>query len=216
MRETIAQQLLQDRQRFLAKGLFARPQDSLSMRIPGGDTFLLVRAEAETVHEAALDAATAVTGVDHDVALHGAILRQRPDVGAVLIGSTDWSAALAASEVPMPTLFDEPARHIGPVAAPVAEGDMTALRQALSGISNVAILGQRRICLGFTSERVVLNAELFEKCAKAWVIASSCDQPVKRVPGWVCKIAGDRLRKDQQRAAKSYAAGEIPEGMNDY
>ncbi len=39
---------------------------------------------------------------------------------------------------------------------------------------------------------------------------------VQKVPGWARLMAGGRLRKDQKRAAVSYAAGRVPQGMNAY
>jgi len=39
---------------------------------------------------------------------------------------------------------------------------------------------------------------------------------IKKIPAWVCYIAGGRLRKDQKRAAESFESGRMPEGMNAY
>jgi ribulose-5-phosphate 4-epimerase/fuculose-1-phosphate aldolase len=87
---------------------------------------------------------------------------------------------------------------------------------ALNGGGNIAIHGEQCVCIGTTPERVVFNAELFEKCAKAFVVAEASGQRIQKVPRWVRFIADGRLRKDQKRAADSYAAGRIPEGMNAY
>ena len=211
MKQHIQAFLLKDRQRFLAKGLFKHDDDALSMRIPGTEELLMVTAKSDEVITVSLDAAFTDEG-----GVHALIMRHRTDVGAILIGQTEWSEALSTFDEAMPTLFDEPARHIGPVAKPLSEADQQGLIRALQGITNIAIVGRRRICLGFTSERVVFNAELFEKCAKAYVIAKSTGQPFSKVPGWVCKIAGSRLKKDQQKSIDCYAKGEIPQGMNAY
>jgi ribulose-5-phosphate 4-epimerase/fuculose-1-phosphate aldolase len=153
----------------------------------------------------------------HEAAdLHAAIYRCRNDAGGVLIGQTPWSLALASIGARIPTLFDEQARHIGSAGKPIALGRHSRLLRALEGGGNVAVYGDRRICIGTTPSRVVFNAELFEKCAKAFVITHTSGARVRKLPRWVRYIAGARLRRAQKRAALSYAAGRIPEGMDTY
>jgi len=211
MSKEIKTLLLHDKARFQAKGLFGNSSDSLSMRIPGQQAFYLALPDTE-------DICTVAFGKQDDgpAALHAAIYSNRADVGAVLIGQTPWSAALASLEAPIPTLFDEPARHIGKVEPAVSDGDIQGLLGALEAGSNIAICGDQRICLGVTSDRLVFNAELFEKSTKAFLIAQSCGQHIRKVPGFVRYIAGSRLSKDQKSAAECYAAGRVPESTSAY
>lgn len=211
MVEQIRGLLLKDRSRFLAKGLFGQKGDSFSMRVPGRQELLLVRNGEDKPERVALGAPG-----DDIAGLHARLYRARTDAGAVLIGSTPWSGALSLVGLAFPALFDEQARHIGQVRAPVGSDDMAGLEKAIAGGANIAIFGTQRICLGVTPERIVFNAELFEKCAKAFVIAHYSGREVRRIPWWVRAIAGSRLKKDQGRAAESLAAGRIPEGMNAY
>jgi ribulose-5-phosphate 4-epimerase/fuculose-1-phosphate aldolase len=148
--------------------------------------------------------------------LHAAIYRSRPDAGATLLNTTTWSPQLAAMGESPPTLYDEQARHIGTIAAPVAAGDVPAALAAVAKGANIAIFGSQCLCIGMTRDRVVFNAELFDKCAMAFVVARSSGLRVRTVPSWVRFIAGGRLKKDQKRAAQSYLEGRIPAGMNDY
>lgn len=211
MKAQIKSLLLKDQARFVAKGLFGKPDDSFSIRIPGYAEFLLVRPEQEKPESVS----TNCPGEDLP-GLHARLYRTRADAGAVLLSTTPWSAALAGTGETIPVLFDEQARHIGQVKAPVRAGDIEGLEKALSGGANIAIIGEQRLCLGVTPERIVLNAELFEKCAKAFVIALSSGRRIRQIPWWVRSIAGSRMKKDQLRAAKCLAAGRIPEGMNAY
>lgn len=211
MKEQIRNLLLKDQSRFITKGLFGSPGDSFSMRIPGKPEFLLVRPDHEKPESVSINCPG-----ENVPGLHARLYRTRADAGAVLISATPWSAALANAAETIPLLFDEQARHIGKVAAPVRSGDLGGLESALLGGANIAIIGEQRLCLGVTPERIVFNAELFEKCAKAFVVALSSGRRIKRIPWWVQSIAGGRLRKDQVRAAESLAAGRIPEGMNAY
>lgn len=66
------------------------------------------------------------------------------------------------------------------------------------------------VCLGSTATRMAMNAELFEKCAKAYVLASATGQRLTRLPWWVAYIATSRLKKDQKAAGLAFAAGRMP------
>lgn len=211
MKAKIRTLLLKDQARFITKGLYGNPGDSFSMRIPGQPEFLLLRPEHEKPESVSINC----PGEDLP-GMHARLYRTRTDAGSVLISATPWSAALARASATIPVLFDEQARHIGQVTAPVQAGDLGALENALAGGANIAIVGEQRLCLGVTPERIVFNTELFEKCAKAFLIALSSGQRIHRIPWWVRSIAGGRLKKDQVRAAESLAVGRIPEGMNAY
>jgi ribulose-5-phosphate 4-epimerase/fuculose-1-phosphate aldolase len=90
------------------------------------------------------------------------------------------------------------------------------LRVRLAGGANTILVGNLPVCVGTTCQRVVLNAELLEKCAKAHVLATATGEPVGRLPWWVCRIATGRLRKDQRRAASRFALGLLPEEARGY
>lgn len=211
MKDLIRELLLKDHARFIAKGLYGSHRDSFSMRIPGRSEFLLIRDDGIKPEHVVMN------GPGDGIAnLHCRLYRSRPDAGALLIGTTPWCKALAGLDETIPVLFDEQARHLGGVEAPVPAGDHAALEAAVSGGANIALMGEQRLCLGVTPERIVFNADLFEKCAKAFVIAHSSGRCVRRIPWWVRRIAGSRMKKDQARAAETLAAGRIPEGMNAY
>ena len=203
--------LMHDLERLRAKGLYGASGDSFSMRIPGTDEFLLATGGNEPPGRVHVE-----TPPGQPASLHALLYRDRPDAGALLLGRTDWSSALATIPTPIPVLFDEQARHIGAIGAPIGANDADGLRAAVSSGANIAIVGEQRLCLGATPDRIVFNAELFEKCATAWIIARSSGQRIHSLPRRVVTELGERLAKDQARAATSLAAGRIPEGMNAY
>ena len=211
MSDSIRELLERDRARLIDKGLFGHPGDSLTLRIPGREQFLLTTPEGGEARTVSFDAKG-----NEAAALHAAIYRARPDAGAILIGRTPWSAALARIGESMPVLFDEQARRLGKAGGPLGPGRRQRVVDAFSGIGNIAIYGDQRICIGATPDTVVFGAELFTKCSIAFVLAHSSGHKFKRLPSLVRYIAGDRLRQDQKRAAKSYAEGEIPGGMTGY
>ena len=196
--------------RLRAKGLFGRGSDSVSLRVPGARSALCF---SEGTEPRMVDFDDPADGV---AALHTFAYSARPDVGGIVLGVTPWSSALEALGVPVPSLFDEQARHIGRPAEPVADGDGVGLEKALGTGTNAFVIGGKRLGLGATPNRVVLNADLFEKCAKAFVLAASTGEPVRALPDWASELWYERLRKDQLRAAAAYASGRVPDGMDGY
>lgn len=78
------------------------------------------------------------------------------------------------------------------------------------------LLGSRLLSLGMTRDRVLFNAELYEKCAQAYLLAKTCSPRISRIPRWVRFIATRRLLKDERMASASYRDGRIPEGNTAY
>lgn len=204
MREHLERELAEAAARLATRDLFDPLADTISMRWPGRREMLWVGAAEAEPRVASLDSETG------DPGFHAALYRARADAGAALLGATAWSAHLEMLGVSLPVLFDEQARYIGEVASPVAAGDTSGLARALARGSSVAVYGGRRICLGTTRERLAGNAEVFEKCALAFVVARATGQPLATIPWWVRAIAGHRLRRDQSRAAEHFALGRIP------
>ena len=210
MREHLERELAKAAARLATRGLFDPLADTISMRWPGRREMIWVGTAEVEPRVAFLDSETG------DPGLHAALYRAREDAGAALLGATAWSAHLETLGVSPPVLFDEQARHIGEVASPVATGDTVGLVRALARGSNAAVCGGRRVCLGTTRERMVGNAEVFEKCALAFVVARATGQRLAIIPWWVRLIAGRRLRRDQRRAAEHFALGRIPEDTRAY
>jgi len=140
---------------------------------------------------------------DRPLERHAAYYRDRPDVGAVLMTTSPWAGALTLVSADMPGLFDEQVRHLG---RKVGRYSPTALRSG----DNVLLLEDSVLCFGMTLDRLVFNAELLEKCAKAFLLAQSTGTPLTRVPWLVRAIAGRRLRKDQRFSARCHAEGRQP------
>jgi hypothetical protein len=209
--QEITELLRNDVARLRAKSLFGEPGDSVSVRVPGRKELLLALPDTDELRLVSFDHEG-----DEAAGFQAAVYRTREDAGAVLVGSTPWSAALASLGTAVPTLFDEQARHIGTMRDPVPVGRRRRALKALRGGCNISLYGDQRICIGTTPDRVVFNADLFEKCCKAFVIACASGNRIHEVPALVRYIAGGRLKKDQERAMASYQQGRIPEGMDAY
>ena len=200
--------------RLRAKGLL-QAGDTLSLRVAGADQFLLLAATDDDDPLIRLlplpVAGIGATEQGTPPSQHLGVYQTRPDVGSVLLNRQPWAAALHELGRDMPGIFDEQIRHLGRSVALLDDGaDTPASRALLRSGANAFVMPGQVLCLGMIPERTVFNAELLEKCAKAYVLASCADLPVGRIPWLVRWIANGRLMKDERRAAAQYAAGQTP------
>jgi ribulose-5-phosphate 4-epimerase/fuculose-1-phosphate aldolase len=190
------------RERLAARDLLRGEHATLSLRIPGTGAMWLGAA--------ADPSPSRVT----EAPLHSAIYAARADVGAIAVGGGGFGIALADFGGRMPEVFDEQARHLGRMGDAVGrDGDVA---RSLRAGGNAVLVDGIPVCLGTTASRLALNAELFEKCAKAYVLAAAAGGPVKPLPWWVRHIANGRLLKDEARAAGRLAQGLLPEESRGY
>jgi hypothetical protein len=188
------------RARLLDKQLLQPPGGTLSLRIPGADAMWFGEAtDAAPQRLVWRGTAALVVGA----ALHASIYRARGDAGAVATGGGTFGRCLADFGGAMPQVFDEQARHLGGMGDAAAGG-------------NVRLMDGLPVCLGSTATRLALNAELFEKCAKAWVLAVATGGRVAPLPWFVRVIANRRLARDQREAARRLRMGLLPEESQGY
>jgi ribulose-5-phosphate 4-epimerase/fuculose-1-phosphate aldolase len=197
---------LETRDRLRARRLLDG-EGHLSLRWPGGEAMWRGRGG---------DAAPVVAPISasREAPIDAAIYAARADVGAIVAVSSPYAQTLAALGGRLPILFDEQARHLGAIVGPCARPD--DLRSALKSGANVALIAGTPLALGTTPQRLALNAELFEKCAKAYALAFAAGGPTPSLPAWVRWIANRRLLKDERRARARFAEGLTPEDNNRY
>jgi hypothetical protein len=209
--DTLEQDWLEARDRLRAKGLFGSSGASLSLRCASAGALWFGAAEAERPRRLSLPEAAAANG---EAPLHAAIYLARPDVGAIACGGGEFGAMLADFGGVAPVVFDEQARHLGVMGTAVA--DAAGLAASLHAGGNALVIAGRPACFGTTCQRLVLNAELFEKCAKACVLAMAAGGTPRPLPWWVRRIANGRLMKDERRAAQAFAKGRLPDESTGY
>lgn len=200
MQDVLRQQWLELRQRLSS---LAEAGSSVSLRIPGHERMWWGRLE--DVAPTCIDWPAHVKG---DSQTHHAIYRARADVGAILLGGGDFARSLGDFGGVMPILFDEQARHIGHMGGPAAS--IHDIATALQRGGNAALIKGVPVTLGTTGTRMALNAQLFEKCAKAFTLAKASGARMTLLPWWVVLVANGRLMKDEKRATHCFARGEIP------
>lgn len=220
----LREQWLHWRERLAAKRLLIGENASLALRIPGSTAMWFGRADDDEPRRMGrIDCIDCVDRIEHedpgarDVALHAAVLAAREDVCAIAFGGGRFGAMLADFGGAMPGVFDEQVRHLGLMPGPVSDaGKLDAIAPALARGGNVLIVGDRPLVLGTTPMRLGLNAELFEKCATAYVLAAAAGGPVRSLPWIVRHVANGRLLKDERRARERVRAGLLPEEAKGY
>ena len=212
LKSDLAATVLAARERCARQGFLASEQAGVSARLPGENRFLFVDSTATTPQR--LSWLEPLATLRHS--LHAMVYRARPDVGAILTGGGAFAAALRDFGGTMPVGFDEQARHLGRMPRAVATINAPEFQDRLADGTNTILVGDLPVCCGTTCQRLALNAELLEKCAKAYVLAAATGKPIGSLPWWVRKIAVSRLRKDQRRAAERFALGLLPEETRGY
>ena len=213
------------RRRLLARGLMPGATDSLSLRDPTSGAMAWGTAEdalalVDPLAPEIRGGADGADGMDGDrghlpaIALHRAVYAARQDVCAVLIGGGAFGRQLQAFGGWMPAVFDEQIRQLGHMGRPTEA--LARLPQALSKGGNVTLHAGRLVVLGMTPSRLALNAELFEKCAKAWVPAVAGGAAVRPLPWLVRHVANGRLRKEQAQAREQVRQGRWPAETRGY
>jgi ribulose-5-phosphate 4-epimerase/fuculose-1-phosphate aldolase len=193
------------------KRLLGVADATISVRIPGSNEAWYGTKRAEVPERVQWrDAQISAEGLR----LHAEIYSSRPDVGAIAYGGGTYGLRLEDFGGRMPGVFDEQVRHLGCMGHPAQRID--DLSDALRAGGNVTLVSGVPVALGTTAARMAMNAELFEKCAKAFILASATGGRVKALPWLVRHVANSRLMKDEKRARESFGRGELPEEARGY
>lgn len=213
-----------------AKGFIESGYACVSMRLPGDGQFAIIDvprpdSDAEStvrIHRLDPTPQRIPTGAQLDFPfdhLHRHVYQERADVGAVFVSHAKWTTWLGNLDRPMPGVFDEQVRHLGESVQELKwsmNGWTVSDRMKLKRGDNAYRFRGESIVLGFNLDRLVFNAELFEKCAKAYILAHATGKRIGRIPWLVRYIARRRLLKDERRAAEAFGRGEIPGGLTAY
>ncbi len=218
------------RHRLLSRGLMPSSGDSLSLRLPGENAMWWGTAEAVQPRRVGLSPADVgdvgdvgevadvpgVTGAAGAAtpSVHRQVYEWREDACAMLLGGGAFGRQLPHFGGWMPSVFDEQIRQLGAMGPACSE--LSALQRSLVAGGNAAVLDGQVLLLGMTASRLALNAELFEKCAKAYVCAVAGGGRVKPLPWLVRRIANGRLMKEERAARVRVRSGLRPAETRGY
>ncbi len=147
--------------------------------------------------------------------MHAAIYENRLDVNVVIHTHQVSASAVALTNRSIPSLFDEQVRFLGPSVEMVDYGfsGTTKLKnnivRKLSNNCNAYIMKNHgALTLGSTPERAMLNVELFEKCAAAFLMAYYTGERLTRIPPTIRELLFSMLRKDQEQGTVTNEHGK--------
>lgn len=195
------------RERLGGKQLQAQGNAAVSTRVPGTTQFWFAASEEAAPSLVALHAESgSVTQ-----RLHAEVYAARADIGAIASGCGRYGRHLLEVTGELPNVFDEQVRHLSKLMP-----SATPWQKQLASGSNIVSHNGELLLLGMTGARLMLNAELFEKCAHAYVLAAATGKRIPQLPWVVRFFATRRLRKDQQRATARMAQGWLADESKGY
>ncbi|MGY4533929.1 ribulose-5-phosphate 4-epimerase/fuculose-1-phosphate aldolase [Pseudomonas sp. TE3786] len=195
------------RERLGSKHLQAQSSAAISTRVPGTEQFWFAASEAAMPNLVTLGA----DGASAIQQLHAQVYAARADIGAIASGCGRYGRHLLEVTGELPNVFDEQVRHLSKLMP-----GTTPWKTQLASGSNVLSHNGELLVLGMTGARLMLNAELFEKCAHAYVLAAATGKRIAQLPWTVRYLATRRLRKDQRRATARMAQGLLAEESKGY
>ncbi len=195
------------RERLGGKHLQAQGSAAISTRVPGTSQFWFAASEAATPTLVTLGA----DGASAIQQLHAQVYAARADISAIASGCGRYGRHLLEVSGELPNVFDEQVRHLSKLMP-----SATPWKTQLASGSNILSHNGELLLLGMTGARLMLNAELFEKCAHAYVLAAATGKRIAQLPWLVRHFATRRLRKDQQRATARMAQGLLAEESKGY
>jgi ribulose-5-phosphate 4-epimerase/fuculose-1-phosphate aldolase len=209
------QQIVTACQALVAKGYLIATGGNVSIRLPNAKGFAVTPSNFDYMKMTAEDVCildfelNPIEGQHKpsvEAAMHGAIYQARPDVQAVVHTHQVYASALTLIKAAIPALFDEQVRFLGRSVDIIPYGPSgTGLlkNQVAKHVKNHhnAFMMQNHgaLVFGHSLERAMLNVEILEKCALAYLLALCSEQKVSKIPLVVREVAFAKLRADQKK-----------------
>jgi L-ribulose-5-phosphate 4-epimerase len=218
------QQVIDISRKMVEKGFLIGIGGNVSVRVPGENRMAItpsgydyMKMELEDVclvdWEMTLLEGTLKPSIESS--MHAGVYQHRPDVNVIIHTHQVSASAVALINRSIPGLFDEQVRYLGPSIDMVSYGlsGTDKLRdniiRKLSNNCNAYIMKNHgALTLGSTPERAMLNVELFEKCAAAFLLAYFTGERITRVPSEIRDLLFSKLRKDQEQGVVTNEHGQ--------
>lgn len=138
--------------------------------------------------------------------MHAGIYENRMDVHVVIHTHQVSASAVALTNKSIPSLFDEQVRYLGPSVDLVAYGlsgteklKHNVVRKLSNNCNAYILKNHGALTLGNDPERAMVNVEILEKCAAAFLLAYYTGEQLTRIPPSIRELLFSKLRKDQQQ-----------------
>lgn len=147
--------------------------------------------------------------------MHAAVYANRPDVNVVIHTHQVSASAVALTNRSIPALFDEQVRYLGR-SVELVEYGLSGTEQLKENIvcklpnqCNAYIMKNHgALTLGSSPERAMLNVEVLEKTAAAFLLAYYTGERLTKIPPSVRELLFAKLRKDQKQGVVTNEHGQ--------
>jgi L-ribulose-5-phosphate 4-epimerase len=208
--------LVETAQELTAEGLLMATGGNLSMRAtdhtafaitPSDRNYLEMKPEDICIMDAEAGQIEGALKPSVESKMHAAIYNERQDVNAIIHTHQALASALALIKAPIPALFDEQVRFLGrrvEIIPYAPSGTGMLVKQVAKHVRNhnnaYLLQNHGALIFGDSMERAIENAQVLEKCAKAYLLSLLTDRKISRLPVPIREIIFRMLREDQKRA----------------
>ncbi len=217
--DPIKQQVVEICRALLEHGYLKAAEGNISLRVSGQSAFAItpssydyvkMQAEDICVLDLALNRIEGERKPSIESGMHAAAYQSRADVHAIIHTHQVYASALGLINAPIPALFDEQVRFLGrsveiiPYAPSGTSFLKNNVRRKIQNGSNAFIMQNHGVLIfGGTTERVIHNMALLEKCALAYLLALCTERKVTKIPLAVREITLAKLREDEKKYAQA-------------
>ena len=212
--DAVKQQVIDISRSMVEKGFLIGTGGNVSVRVPGKNRMAVTPSSYDYMKMVLDDVCIVDWGMTQlegsmrpsiESGMHAAVYEHRPDVNVVIHTHQVSASAVALTNRAIPGLFDEQVRFLGTTVALVSYG-LSGTEQRkdnivrkLSNNCNAYIMKNHgALTLGSSPERAMLNVELLEKCAAAFLLAYYTGERLTRIPKPVQEYLFSKLRVDQE------------------
>ncbi|MBG0783663.1 MAG: class II aldolase/adducin family protein [Anaerolineaceae bacterium] len=208
--------LVETAQELTAEGLLMATGGNLSMRAkdhtafaitPSDRNYLEMKPEDICIMDAEAGQIEGALKPSVESKMHAAIYNERQDVNAIIHTHQALASALTLIKAPIPALFDEQVRFLGrrvEIIPYAPSGTGMLVKQVAKHVRNhnnaYLLQNHGALIFGDSMERAIENAQVLEKCAKAYLLSLLTDRKISRLPVPIREIIFRMLREDQKRA----------------
>ena len=212
------QLILSTSQDLVNKGYLIATGGNLSARVKGEDAlaitpssmdYLTMKLEDVCILDLKAQKIDGERTPSVESSMHAAIFSVRPDVQAIIHTHQVFSSTLAIINLPIPCMYDEQAFFLGKKVKviPYAPSGTGMLRNKIAkhvqDHANAYLMKNHgALVFGTDMARAVMNVQLLDKCATAYLLALCTGHRVSKIPAFVQEIAFKKLRSAQKKFAE--------------
>lgn len=222
--DSFKQQVIDISRRMVEKGFLIGTGGNVSVRILGEDKMAITPSNYDYMKMTLQDVCVVdwhLTQLEGrlkpsiESGMHAAVYENRNDVNVVIHTHQVSASAVALTNKAIPGLFDEQVRYLGPSVDLVAYGlsgteqlRKNVARKLINRCNAYILKNHGALTLGNDPERAMVNVEILEKCASAFLLAYYTGERLTRIPPAVRELLFSKLRKDQEQGVVTNEHGK--------